>query len=39
MKAKKDPYYDPNKLSWKGVDVDLWNEINKSRIEADRSAK
>lgn len=34
MKAHQDPYYDPNKLSWKGVDVDMWNEINKKHIKA-----
>lgn len=34
MKAGKDPYYDPDKLSWKGVDVELWKEINAKRIEA-----
>jgi AGCS family alanine or glycine:cation symporter len=34
MKAKQDPYYDPNKLSWKGVDVAMWNEINKKYIKA-----
>lgn len=36
MKAKKDPYYNPDKLCWKGVDADLWREINKKRIEADK---
>lgn len=36
MKAKKDPYYNPDKLCWKGVDVDMWKDINKKRIEADR---
>lgn len=34
MKAGEDPYYDPNKLSWKGVDVELWKEINAKRIKA-----
>lgn len=34
MKAGKDPYYDPNKLSWKGVDVELWQEINAKKIQA-----
>ncbi|MDF2949229.1 MAG: putative sodium/alanine symporter [Sedimentibacter sp.] len=37
MKAGKDPYYDPDKLSWKGVDVELWKEINTKRIEANKS--
>lgn len=36
MKAGKDPYYDPDKLCWKGVDVNMWKEINKKRIEADK---
>ncbi|MEG1972031.1 MAG: alanine/glycine:cation symporter family protein [Oscillospiraceae bacterium] len=39
MKAGKDPYYDPNKMSWKGVDVALWNEINAKKIEADKVSK
>ena len=39
MKAGKDPYYDPNKLSWKGVDVELWNDINAKRIDADKVKK
>ena len=34
MKAGKDPYYDPDKLSWKGVDVELWREINSKRAKA-----
>lgn len=36
MKAGIDPYYNPNKLSWKGVDVELWNEINAKKIEANK---
>ncbi len=36
MKAKKDPYYNPDKLSWKGVDVEMWKEINRDRIAADK---
>lgn len=36
MKAGKDPYYNPDKLSWKGVDTALWKDINKKRIEADK---
>ncbi len=39
MKAGKDPYYDPNKLSWKGVDVDLWTGINAKRIDAEKVKK
>lgn len=34
LKVKQDPYYDPDKLSWPGVDKDLWREINKTRIMA-----
>ncbi len=33
MKAGQDPYYNPDKLSWKGVDVELWREINAKRIK------
>ncbi len=33
MKAGQDPYYNPDKLSWKGVDVELWREINKKRTK------
>lgn len=36
MKAGKDPYYNPDKLSWKGVDTALWKEINKKRIAEDK---
>ncbi len=36
MAAKKDPYYNPDKLSWKGVDVEMWKDINKKYIEADK---
>lgn len=39
MKAGEDPYYDPNKLSWKGVDVELWKEINAKRIKSNNKAK
>lgn len=34
MKAGQDPYYNPDKLSWKGVDVELWKDINSKRINA-----
>ncbi len=37
MKAGVDPYYDPDKLSWKGVDVKLWKEINAKRIQENKS--
>ncbi len=36
MKEGKDPYYDPDKICWDGVDAQLWREINKSRIEEDK---
>lgn len=35
-KAGKDPYYDPDKLSFKGVDVELWKEINASYLAANK---
>ncbi len=34
MKAGKDPVYDPEKLSFKGVDVELWKEINAKHLAA-----
>lgn len=37
MNAGQDPYYDPDKLSWKGVDVELWKEINAKKIQANKS--
>ncbi len=36
MDAGKDPYYDPDKLPFDGVDKDLWRSINKDRIAADK---
>ena len=36
MKAKKDPYYNPDKLCWKGVDAEMWKDINKKRIAEDK---
>lgn len=33
MKAGKDPVYDAEKLSWKGVDVELWKEIKKKYVK------
>lgn len=39
FKKGQDPYYDPNKLSWKGVDVALWNDINKDRIKLEKEGK
>lgn len=39
MKNKKDPFYDPSKLCWKGVDVDMWNDINKDRISQEKDEK
>jgi AGCS family alanine or glycine:cation symporter len=35
MNAGKDPYYNPDKLSWKGVDVEMWKDINAKRIKAE----
>ena len=32
--AGQDPYFDPDKLDIKGVDKELWREINKDRIAA-----
>ena len=32
MKAKKDPYYNPDKISWSGVDKEMWKDINKKYI-------
>ena len=39
MDAGKDPYYNPDKLSWDGVDVDLWRSINADRIAEDAAAE
>ena len=39
MKEGKDPYYNPEKLSWKCVDVELWKDINAKRIESDKVKK
>ena len=36
LNAQKDPYYNPDKLSWTGVDNDLWKEINKDRIATEK---
>ncbi len=36
MKAKKDPYYNPDKLCWKGVDAEMWKDINKKHIANDK---
>lgn len=36
MKAGKDPYYDPDKLCWSGVDKEMWKEINADRISANK---
>ena len=35
-KAGKDPYYDPDRVSFKGVDVELWKEINSNYIAANK---
>lgn len=34
MNAGHDPYYNPDKFSWKGVDVELWRDINAKKIKA-----
>lgn len=39
MKAGQDPYYNPDKLSWNGVDTELWKEINKDRISASKAKR
>ena len=39
MKAKKDPYYNPDKISWSGVDKEMWKDINKKYIENDKKIK
>ena len=36
MKAGKDPYYNPDKLCWKGVDVEMWKDVNKKYIANDK---
>mgnify|MGYP000547396158 FL=1 len=36
MKEKKDPYYNPGKLTWDGVDTEMWKDINKKYIENDK---
>ena len=36
MKEKKDPYYNPDKLTWDGVDTEMWKDINKKYIEKDK---
>ena len=33
MKAGKDPWFDPRKYDWSGVDKEMWMEINKDYIE------
>lgn len=38
IKAGKDPYYNPDKLSWKGVDVALWKSINQKHIDAEKTS-
>lgn len=41
MKAGQDPYYDPDTpgLCWKGIDADMWRDINKKYIAAAKSKK
>lgn len=33
MKAGKDPWFDPRKYDWSGVDKEMWLEINKDYID------
>lgn len=33
MAAGKDPWFDPRKFDWKGVDKEMWMDINKDFIE------
>jgi AGCS family alanine or glycine:cation symporter len=35
-KAGKDPYYNPDNVSFKGVDVELWKDINSNYIAANK---
>ena len=35
-KAGIDPYYDPDRVSFKGVDVELWKDINSNYIAANK---
>ena len=39
MKLGQDPYYDPDVISWKGVDVEMWRDINKKHIAAAKANK
>ena len=39
MKLGQDPYYDPDVISWKGVDVEMWKDINKKKIAAAKANK
>lgn len=39
MDAGQDPYYDPDVISWKGVDVEMWKDINKKHIAAAANEK
>lgn len=41
MKAGQDPYYDPDTpgLCWKGIDADMWRDINKKQIAAAKGGK
>ncbi len=36
MKAKKDPFWDPRKFDWKGIDKEMWMDINKKYIEEEK---
>lgn len=36
MKAGIEPYYNPDVLCWKGVDAEMWKDINKKQIAAEK---
>lgn len=36
MKTKKDPFWDPRKFDWKGIDKEMWMDINKKYIEEEK---
>lgn len=39
MKMGKDPSYDPDKLSWRGVDCALWKKINRRHADGNSGPK
>ena len=38
MKAGIEPYYNPDVLSWDGVDKAMWKEINAKQIAAENKS-